>query len=546
MSYYGYERLRPGEALGIDMAKVTDIFDKDIKEYEKTKGENRESIAKSNRDLAKLLSTMPSSFASEYNAFWANISNETMTKMSAVNKLFADGKITKQHHSTLVANFNSQTGLLVDGMSAYVTQENEMSKQCMPGGTMGNEDCFKWKLASLYSDLANVTVSYDENSYQPTLIRQNPDGSPDSMGVTEYFNITQGEPAGHYDLAGQIDEQLKLIGIKEKRDKYGNLIKGEFLTQEGKEATAAIDNAAQAMIAQPWNMRGLLSSQPFTLYENGVETDYVFTHEALPARIYDDGGIIKEDELKALQDKNPHVFYFDKSGKWHESDEAKRVAYEYAKFRLTTAAEITKQDALTTPTDPGKAYDRFRLGLELVNRAGKKIPDYLLKLALTSIPGMNEATAAKLFGDLTFEDKDTRSSSQQEKDRKAARDNKILASANEWYDNVFLKDVVDDEKKYTTQEIDEMLINTPFTIDQETGEVMLGDDVLYKFDTTGWFSSKVKGKDIKRFKTKLKSLLGNDQEVLLYFTENPDMMSKDWGGGSAGDGTTDTSIYNPK
>ena len=65
MSYYGYERLRPGEALGIDMAKVTDIFDKDIKEYEKTKGENRESIAKSNRDLAKLLSTMPSSFASE-------------------------------------------------------------------------------------------------------------------------------------------------------------------------------------------------------------------------------------------------------------------------------------------------------------------------------------------------------------------------------------------------------------------------------------------------------------------------------------------------
>ena len=94
---------------------------------------------------------------SEYNAFWALTSDEVTTKMSAVNKLFADGKITKQHHGTLVANLNSQTGLLVDGMSAYVTQENEMSKQCMPGGTMGNEDCFKWKLASLYSDLPNIT-----------------------------------------------------------------------------------------------------------------------------------------------------------------------------------------------------------------------------------------------------------------------------------------------------------------------------------------------------------------------------------------------------
>jgi hypothetical protein len=53
----------------------------------------------------------------------------------------------------------------------------------------------------------------------------------------------------------------------------------------------------------------------------------------------------------------------------------------------------------------------------------------------------------------------------------------------------------------------------------------LGDDVIYKFDK----KNKIKGKDIKRFKTKLKALLGNEQEVGLFFSANPEMMTKDWG-----------------
>ena len=485
-SYYGYERLRPGEALGIDMAKVTDIFDKDIKAYEKTKGENRESIAKSNRDLAKLLSTMPSSFASEYNAFWALTSDEVTTKMSAVNKLFADGKITKQHHGTLVANLNSQTGLLVDGMSAYVTQENEMSKQCMPGGTMGNEDCFKWKLASLYSDLPNITVSYDENTYQPTLIRQNPDGSTDSMSVNEYFNITQGAPAGHYDLAGQIDEQLKLIGIKEKRDKYGNLIKGEFLTQEGKEATAAIDNAAQAMIAQPWDMRGLLTSQPFTLYENGEKTNYEFTREALPADIYDAGGIINKDRLKALQDKNPHVFYMDKSGQWHESDEAKEVALKYATFRLTTAAELTKEDALEPKMST--AINLLLNTAGALNRAGKKVPKDIWEFALQNIPGIDPST----FEDFVLEDAPVNLSAadlkyiREQADKKANLEK--LNKADKWIqDNLFMVEgqelVPGDGETFTLEEIQDLVIDYGYRVGKVEATdgigVYVGDELFF-------------------------------------------------------------------
>jgi len=489
MSYYGYERLRPGEALGIDMAKVTDIFDKDIKEYEKTKGENRESIAKSNRDLAKLLSTMPSSFASEYNAFWAQISNEAMTKMSAVNKRFADGEITKQHHDTLVANLNSQTGLLVDGMSSYVTQENEMSKQCMPGGTMGDEDCFKWNQASLYSNLPNVTVSYDENTYQPVLILEGEDGSRKSMSVNEYFNITQAEPAGHYDVADNIDQQLQTIGLKEVRDEKGNLIKTKLITEEGEEATAAIDNAAQAMISQPWNMRGLLSSQPFTLYENGVETDYEFTREALPADIYDDGGIINKDKLKELQDKNPHVFYMDKSGQWNESEESKRVAYEYAKFRLTTAAELTKEDALKPKMST--AINLLLNTAGALNRQGLKIPEDIFQFAIETGLDMSGVDTSE-FKDIDFEKIPVNLSAAQLKDiRDKANQVEIqkkINKADKWIqDNLFLLDgqelIPPEGGSFTLDQIENLVIDYGYRVGivEETDGigVYVGDELVY-------------------------------------------------------------------
>jgi len=40
MSYYGYERLRPGDALGIDMATVTKSLSDDLKAYEKKKADD--------------------------------------------------------------------------------------------------------------------------------------------------------------------------------------------------------------------------------------------------------------------------------------------------------------------------------------------------------------------------------------------------------------------------------------------------------------------------------------------------------------------------
>jgi hypothetical protein len=351
----------------------------------------------------------------------------------------------------------------------------------------------------------------------------------ETMSVNEYFNIVNSKGVGKYDTAGNVNTELATMGMKDVTDADGNIIKGRTITEAGDKATEALEHAARAMVSQSTDVRGILSVNPISINEEGnfdpTGEAINFDYKKLPSDVYGPGGVIDEDKIAKLLEENPYTFYQDKNGKYYQSDKANDLAYQYAYYRLDLAADLKKTSPQVTPTDPGKAYDRFRLGLELVNRAGKKIPDYLLKLALTSIPGMDEEAAAELFGDLTFEDKDTRTASQQEKDRNAARDKKILNAANEWYENVFLKDVVDDETKYNIEQIDEMLLNTPYNVDTETGEIKLGDDVIYKFDK----KNKIKGKDIKRFKTKLKALLGNEQEVGLFFSANPEMMTKDWG-----------------
>jgi hypothetical protein len=529
-SYYGYERLRPGDALGIDMSTVLGDLRKDIEKYEKERGENKEAIAAANRDLATQLASMPNSFATEYNAFWARSSNDAMKAATAVNDLWRNGKISKQERDTKIANLESQTKLLVNGLTTYVTGENEKQLQAGPNGSMSQEEIFEWQQAQVYSDLANVSIVFDPDTYQVNMVRVDPEtGAMETMSVNEYFNIVNSKGVGKYDTAGNVNTELATMGMKDVTDADGNIIKGRTITEAGDKATEALEHAARAMVSQSTDVRGILSVNPISINEEGnfdpTGEAINFDYKKLPSDVYGPGGVIDEDKIAKLLEENPYTFYQDKNGKYYQSDKANDLAYQYAYYRLDLAADLKKTSPQVTPTDPGKAYDRFRLGLELVNRAGKKIPDYLLKLALTSIPGMDEEAAAELFGDLTFEDKDTRTASQQEKDRNAARDKKILNAANEWYENVFLKDVVDDETKYNIEQIDEMLLNTPYTVDTKEGEIKLGDDVIYKFDK----KNKIKGKDIKRFKTKLKALLGNEQEVGLFFSANPEMMTKDWG-----------------
>jgi len=129
MAYYGYERLRPGDALGIDMSEITKKVGTDLRAYEKKKGDDKESVAKSNRDFAELLATMPSSYNAEFNSFLGEASSLYSTDAAKIQSDFANRRIDKRTHDIQMANLNSGGKMMVDSLTGYTALINDLEEK---------------------------------------------------------------------------------------------------------------------------------------------------------------------------------------------------------------------------------------------------------------------------------------------------------------------------------------------------------------------------------------------------------------------------------
>lgn len=533
MSYYGYERLRPGDALGIDMSSVTEQFGKDLNAYKKKKDDEVSDVAEANRGFAESLAKMPSSFNDKWNTFFGDTSNDAMKGARKVTDDFNNGNIDKRTFDIRMANLNSSVSMTVESMTKIATEINKY-EELSAAGKMNPEDQYKWEQYKNFADLGNVSMVFDPEAYTATLIKVNPpdiakgtSSSYDMMNINQFHNGVYMTLGPIYDTNAAITNTLNSLGgVRDITTADGKRRAGIIL--EGDEGDEVVSNLAQAMLGQSRDMRLFAMDNTITDKEGKV-ADFDFAR--LPMNVYDTGGSINQEKLKKLQTDNPYLFYEDQSGRFYESDKARELILKNAGEMLRGAADFTAVDKppVKTTNDMGKAYDRFRLGLELVNRAGKKIPDNLLKLALT-VPGMDAETADTLFSDLTFEDKDTRTTTQQKDELEKIRNRKIAAASDKWYESVFLREAViaEDDEGFSIDKINEFLLDTPYTVDDDTREVKFGDETIYTFDKENWLNNDVRASDIKDFKRKLKSFLDTQQEVLLYFSENPDMMTKDW------------------
>ena len=148
-----------------------------------------------------------------------------------------------------------------------------------------------------------------------------------------------------------------------------------------------------------------------------------------------------------------------------------------------------------------------------------KLLEYI-DLLLDSVPGLDLSSVQGI----EFEDRPVEESVSERKERlKRERDQTTVKNSNTWYETEFLTNVTEGEK-YNVEKLRNLLINTPFVVD-ETGKVTLGDAEVYSFDKT----SKIDFDDIVDFKTKLKAVLDPNQEVFLYYTANPDAMTDEGG-----------------
>jgi len=379
MSYYGYERLRPGDALGIDMATVTKSLSDDLKAYEQKKADETAGVANTSREFAELLGKMPTSFNQEYNRFFGDTSQVAMQAASKVNKQFANGDIDKRSYDILMANLNSQVSMTVDSMTKYATMINDIEEK-KAAGELSDEDLFKLSQLQEFSDLGNVSIAFDPESYQASLIKigEGIKGGYDIMSINQYFNGINMKFQGQYDTAGAITSTLKnLTGVQDITTATGKQEVGRFIsTDKGKEALA---NASEAMLSQPTALRGFAMANTIKDGENTVNFEYA----SVPMEYYEVGGILTEEKLKELQDKNPYIFYQDKSGRFYESDKGKEVILKNAEDMLKGAADYTlvePKPAKVISKEP--SVDQLLSTVRAITGTGAKPPAALIELVL--------------------------------------------------------------------------------------------------------------------------------------------------------------------
>lgn len=484
MSYYGYERLRPGDALGIDMATVTKSLSDDLKAYEQKKADDAAGVATTSREFAELLGKMPTSFNQEYNRFFGDTSQAAMQSASKVNQQFNNGDIDKRTYDILMANLNSQVSMTVDSMTKYATMINDIEEK-KSAGELSDEDLFKLSQLQEFSDLGNVSIAFDPESYQANLIKvgEGLKGGYDIMSINQYFNGVNMKFQGQYDTAGAITSTLKnLTGVQDITTASGKQEVGRFIsTNEGKEA---LTNASEAMLSQPTALRGFAMANTIKDGEDTVNFEYA----SVPMEYYEIGGILTEEKLKELQDKNPYIFYQDKSGRFYESDKAKEVILKNAEQMLKGAADYTKVE----PTVTNNFDDNIKTILDLTliaQRSGQVINKETLGLLLAGAKGnvdfeaLSSALGSGMFTDVPVKISATELKEQQERE-KALRDAIKIDEAKAYLkDNLFTVEggFVNpaDGDVYTDAEIETLV--TPLGLNMQKDD--LGNLIIYDGNT---------------------------------------------------------------
>ncbi len=524
MSYYGYERLRPGDALGIDMSSVTEQFGKDLNAYKKKKDDEVSDVAEANRGFAESLAKMPSSFNDKWNTFFGDTSNNAMKGASKVNDDFNNGNIDKRTFDIRMANLNSSVSMTVESMTKIATEINKY-EELSAAGKMNPEDQYKWEQYKNFADLGNVSMVFDPEAYTATLIKVNPpdiakgtSSSYDMMNINQFHNGVNMTLGPIYDTNAAITNTLNSLGgVRDITTADGKRRAGIIL--EGNEGDEVVSNLAQAMLGQSRDMRLFAMDNTITDKEGKV-ADFDFAR--LPMKVYDTGGSINQEKLKKLQTDNPYLFYEDQSGRFYESDKARELILKNAEQMLRGAADYTLvEPTVTDSTDAnidrilklsliaqrsGQRIDKDTLGILLANTKGN-INFEVLSGALQNIPDKPSAAELKRIYD-------------EEKAKKNAL--KMDFAKNYLKDNLFTVDGLfqtpDDGEVYTDSEIENLLTPLGLNIQKDDDEKV----IVYNGNTAVLNL----GKEVTKERMELlkQALIAGDEDEIyaLFRRSNPD------------------------
>jgi len=470
MSYYGYERLRPGDALGIDMSSVTEQFGKDLNAYKKKKDDEVTDVAEANRGFAESLAKMPSSFNDKWNTFFGDTSNNAMKGATQVTDDFNKGVIDKRTFDIRMANLNSSVSMTVESMTKIAAEINKY-EELSAAGKMNAEDQYKWSKLQKFADLGNVSMVFDPEAYTSTLIKVNPpdiakgtSSSYEMMNINQFYNGVNMTPGPMYDTNAAITNTLNSLGgVRDITTADGKRTAGKFL--EGAEGDEVVSDLAQAMLGQSRDMR--LFAMGNTIIEDSIEgadTRKVaeFDYAAIPMDVYDTGGSINQEKFKKLQTDNPYLFYEDQSGRFYESDKARELILKNAGEMLRGAADYTEVE---TPDLKPETNNELRLAMKALKDVGYQ-PSVEIARASLRKAGFSEEEVNSFTGEMIKDDKDDKKNTTKLINSLAAKEYKT------WFPEWLNVSPPEGKDKFEIQDINRLFRKTPFEVRKGSGGVI--------------------------------------------------------------------------
>jgi hypothetical protein len=496
------------------MSEITKKVGTDLRAYEKKKGDDKESVAKSNRDFAELLATMPSSYNAEFNSFLGEASSLYSTDAAKIQSDFANRRIDKRTHDIQMANLNSGGKMMVDSLTGYTALINDLEEK-KEAGLLGKQDLYRLSQLQSFADLGNVTLVLDPESKQPSLVKVNEDGEAEVMLINQFFNDVNMKMSGPTDTPSLVSSALKQAGIQDITLKDGSQTIGAFT---GEEADAALTNAAEAGLAQINQLMGYATANVITKDGKVINYDYA----KLPGG-YLVGGILDKEKLKKLQAENPGIFYQDLSGTYHVSDADRKIIIDNFKEDLKFASDYTEVQAKTTDSTDDNIKRILDLTL-IAQRSGQRIDKNTLGILLANAKGnINfEALAQQLGGEM-FTDIPEKLSAAELKilyDKETALKNAIKIDEAKKYlntvDGAFK--IPDEGKVYTDSEIENFLTPLGLNIQKDDDKNV----IVYNGNTAVLNLGKEVTEDrLKLLKTAL--IAGSEDEIYALFRRsNPD------------------------
>ena len=290
---------------------------------------------------------------------------------------------------------------------------------------------------------------------------------------------------------------------------------GRFIsTDKGKEALA---NASEAMLSQPTALRGFAMANTIKDGENTVNFEYA----SVPMEYYEVGGILTEEKLKELQDKNPYIFYQDKSGRFYESDKGKEVILKNAEQMLKGAADYTKVEARTV-IDKGASFTNAKQAVNAIKDSGFQ-PSKEILTSLLEKAGFSDEEVKSFSGELIKDDKDLKEG--EKKRRNAAAQNEFK----KWFPTWLTETPPNAATKYDYNTVVKMFETSPFDIIQDNGsiKVLYEGEEFYDFGESTVRIPKENMTASERkatfdfFKNKMRAKLGDAESAQIMLTVDP-------------------------